>query len=209
MLSRIPSQLFRFYSSQGLRVAMYAYLRWRGCPFEQIESHIPREGKIIDVGCGYGLLANFLILRSSKRDVTGIDLSVRRISAAQETIGSRRNIRFKLMNVLDLELGELDVAVMSDFLHHIDYAAQEELLAHCYQKLPTGGLLIIEEVDDKPLCKYWFNTMLDKMLNIGDRIFFRNQREFRELLEKIGFKVNVKEANKGLPLSDVIFICIK
>ncbi len=209
MLSRISSQLFRFYSSQGLRVAMYAYLRWRGCPFEQIESHIPREGKIIDVGCGYGLLANFLILRSSKRDVTGIDLSVRRISAAQETIGSRRNIRFKLMNVLDLELGELDVAVMSDFLHHIDYAAQEELLAHCYQKLPTGGLLIIEEVDDKPLCKYWFNTMLDKMLNIGDRIFFRNQREFRELLEKIGFKVNVKEANKGLPLSDVIFICTK
>ncbi len=209
MLSRIPSQLFRFYSGQGLRVAIYAYLRWRGCPFEAIESHIPREGKIIDIGCGYGLLANFLTLRSSKRDVTGIDLSVRRIRAAKETTGSRRNIRFKLMNVLDLELGELNAAVMSDFLHHIDYRAQEELLAHCYQKLPTGGLLIIEEVDDEPLCKYWFNTIVDRMLNIGKGIFFRNQREFRELLERIGFKVSVKEANKGLPLSDVIFICTK
>ena len=120
MLSRIPSQLFRFYSGQGLKVALYAYLRWRLCPFEEIESHIPKEGKIIDVGCGYGLLANFLTLRSSKRDVTGIDLSVRRIGAAQETTDSRKNIHFKLINVLDLELREPDAVVMSDFLHHID-----------------------------------------------------------------------------------------
>jgi len=148
MLSRIPPQLFRFYSGQGLKVALYAYLRWRLCPFEEIESHIPKEGKIIDVGCGYGLLANFLTLRSSKRDVTGIDLSVRRIGAAQETTDSRKNIRFKLINVLDLELREPDAVVMSDFLHHIDYQSQEEVLAHCYEKLSPGGFLICQEVNN-------------------------------------------------------------
>ncbi len=63
MLDRIPPELFRFYSHQGLRVSLYAYLRWRLCPFEEIESHIPKEGKIIDVGCGYGLLAKYMILR--------------------------------------------------------------------------------------------------------------------------------------------------
>lgn len=209
MLSRIPSQLFRFYSGQGLKVALYAYLRWRLCPFEEIEKYVPKEGKIIDIGCGYGLLANFLVLESSKRDVTGVDLSSRRIKAAQETTDSRKNIRFQLMNVLDLEFRERDAVVMSDFLHHIDYRAQEELLAHCYQKLPPGGLLIIEEVDNKPLCKYWFNTIVDRILNIGEGIFFRNQREFRELLERVGFKVNIKKADKGLPLSDILYICRK
>jgi len=209
MLSRIPSELFRFYSSQGLKVALYAYLRWRLCPFEQIEKYIPKEGRVIDIGCGYGLLANFLTLKSNRRDVTGIDLSGKRISAAQKTTGDRNKIRFKLVNVLDLRLGKYCAMVMSDFLHHINYKAQEELLARCYQKIPSGGLLIIEEVDNRPLWKYWFNTTVDKILNIGEGIFFRNQREFRELLERIGFKVSVENAHKGLPLSDILFICKK
>jgi len=209
MLGRIPSELFRFYSSQGLKVALYAYLRWRLCPFEEMEKYVPNEGKIIDIGCGYGLLANFLALKSNRRDVIGVDLSGKRISVAQKTTDSRRKIRFKLVNVLDLQLGKYRAMLMSDFLHHIDYKAQEELLARCYQKISPGGLLIIEEVDNKPLCKYWFNTIVDRMLNIGEGIFFRNQREFQELLERIGFKVSIKKAHKGLPLSDILYICRK
>jgi 2-polyprenyl-6-hydroxyphenyl methylase/3-demethylubiquinone-9 3-methyltransferase len=209
MLSRIPSDLFRFYSGQGLKVALYAYLRWRLCPFEQIEKYIPKEGRVIDIGCGYGLLANFLTLKSNRRDVTGIDLSGKRISVAQKTTDNRNKIRFKLVNVLDLQLGKYCAMVMSDFLHHIDYKAQEELLVRCYQKIPPEGLLIIEEVDNRPLCKYWFNTIVDRMLNIGEGIFFRNQREFRELLERIGFKVSIMKAHKGIPLSDILYICRK
>ncbi len=209
LLRRIPSDLFRFYSNQGPKVALYAYLRWRLCPFEQIEKHIPMEGKIIDIGCGYGLLANFLTLKSSKRDITGVDLSEKRISIAQETTHNRNKIRFKLVNVLDLQLGEYCAMVMSDFLHHIDHKAQEELLNRCHQKISPGGLLIIEEVDNKPLCKYWFNTAVDIMLNIGEGIYFRNQREFRELLERIGFKVSIEKAHKGIPLSDILYICRK
>ncbi len=209
MLSRIPAQLFRFYSHQGLRVSLYAYLRWRLCPFEEIESYIPREGKIVDVGCGYGLLANFLILRSSKRDVTGIDLSVRRIGAAQETTGNGRNVRFKLMNVFDLELREPDAVVMSDFLHHIDYKSQEEVLTHCYEKLSPGGFLVCQEVNNKPFWKYCFAFLIDRILNIGERQFFRPHQKFQELLEGIGFSVKIKKVDKHLPLSDILFICKK
>ncbi len=209
MLSRIPSQLFGFYSNQELRVALYAYLRWRLCPFEEIERHIPREGKIIDIGCGYGILANFLTLRSRKRDVTGIDLSVRRIRAAQETTDSRRNIRFKLMNVLDLELREPVAVVMSDFLHHIDYQSQEEVLIHCYEKLSPGGFLICQELNNRPLWKYWFAFVLDRILNIGERQFFRPHKEFQELLERIGFSVQIKKVDKHLPVADILFICKK
>ena len=209
MLSRIPPELFRFYSHQGLRVSLYAYLRWRLCPFEEIERHIPKEGKIIDVGCGYGLLANYLTLRSSKRDVTGVDLSTKRIKAAQETTDSRKNIRFKLMNVLDLELREPNAVVMSDFLHHLDYQSQEEVLAHCYKKLSPGGLLVCQEVNDKPIWKYHFAFLIDRILNAGERQFFRPHQEFQELLEEIGFSVKIRKVDKHLPLSDILYICKK
>lgn len=209
MLSRIPSQLFRFYSGQGLKVALYAYLRWRLCPFEEIEKYVPKEGKIIDIGCGYGLLANFLVLESSKRDVTGVDLSSRRIKAAQETTDSRKNIRFQLMNVLDLEFRERDAVVMSDFLHHIDYQSQEEVLIRCYEKLSPGGFLICQEVNNRPLWKYWFAFLIDRILNVGERQFFRPHQEFQGLLQRIGFSVKTRKVDQHLPLSDILFICKK
>ena len=209
MLSKIPPELFDFYSCQGLKTALYARLRWRMCPFKEIERHAPKEGTIIDIGCGYGLLANFLALRSSKRDITGIDLSVGRISIAQKTTNNRKKIQFKLMDALDLQLGKYDTVIMSDFLHHLDCEAQEELLTRCYQKLPPRGLLIIEEVDSRPLWKFWFAIMSDKILNVGERQFFRNYREFRKLLQGIGFHVKTKKAHKDIPLSDILFICRK
>ena len=209
MLSKIPSELFRFYSGLGRKVALYARLRWRLCPFEEIEKYVPKEGPIIDIGCGYGLLANFLVLKSAKREVTGIDLSLERIKVAQKTTDNRKKIQFKLMDALDLQLEKYNTVVMSDFLHHINFEAQEELLARCYQNLPTGSFLIIEEVDNRPLWKYWFAIMSDNILNIGERQFFRNQREFQKLLQGIGFSVRIKKADKHLPLSDVLFICEK
>jgi len=209
MLSKIPSELFRFYSGQGFKASLYARLRWRLCPFEEIERYVPKEGRVIDIGCGYGLLANFLVLRSSKRDVTGIDLSVGRISVAQKTTDNQKKIQFKLMDALDLQLGKYSTVIMSDFLHHIDCETQEELLARLYQKLPPGGLVIIEEVDSRPLWKYWFAIMSDKILNIGERQFFRSHQAFQELLQRIGFSVKIKKVDKHLPLSDVLFICEK
>ncbi len=209
VLSRIPSELFRFYSKQGLKVALYARLRWRLCPFEEIEECVPKEGAIIDIGCGYGLLANFLVLKSAKREVTGIDLSVERIKIAQKTADNRKKIQFQLMDALDLQLEKYGTLVMSDFLHHINFEAQEELLVRCYQDLPAGSFLIIEEVDNRPPWKYWFAIMSDNILNIGERQFFRNQREFQKLLQRIGFSVKIKKVDKHLPLSDVLFICEK
>lgn len=209
MLSKIPSELFDFYSNLGLRAVLYTRMRWRLCPFEEIEKHVPKEGRIIDIGCGYGLLANFLALRSSKRDVIGIDLSVGRVRVAQKTTDSRTRVQFKLMDALDLRLGEYSTVVMSDFLHHIDSEAQEELLTRCYQELPTGSFLIIQEVDDRPRWKYWFAIMSDKILNVGERQFFRSSRDFQKLLHRIGFYIRVKKVDKGIPLSDVLFICEK
>jgi len=209
MLSKIPSELFRFYSSLGRKVALYARLRWRLCPFEEIEKYVPKEGPIIDIGCGYGLLANFLVLKSAKREVTGIDLSVERIRVAQKTTDNRKKIQFKLMDALDLQLEKNNTVVMSDFLHHIDYQSQEEVLAHCYEKLSPDGFLVCQEVDNRPLWKYWFAFLIDRLLNTGERQFFRPHQEFQDLLQRIGFSVRIKEVDKHLPLSDILFICKK
>ena len=113
------------------------------------------------------------------------------------------------MNVLDLELREPDAVVMSDFLHHIDYQSQEEVLIHCYQKLSPRGSLICQEVDNRPLWKYWFAFLIDRILNVGERQFIRSRQGLQELLQRIGFSVKIKKVDKHLPAADVLFICKK
>ena len=177
MFKRIPQELFNLYSDLGSAVVSYVRLRWRICPFEKIMQHVPLKGTIVDVGCGYGLLSNLLALTSPERDVIGIDLSPRRIRVAQRTVKDRRNIKFLLQDASSLRVEKCDVFVMSDFLHHLSYRHQEELLAVCCQKLSKNGLLIIEEVDDKPFWKYQFNIRVDVLLTLGTRRSFRSSSE--------------------------------
>jgi len=209
MLKRIPQKLFDLYSDQGAGVIWYVRLRWALCPFEQIARRVPLQGTIVDVGCGYGLLSNLLALTSEERDVIGIDLYPKRIRIAQRTVKGRKNIKFLLEDANCLRVGKCDVFVMSDFLHHLSYRHQEELLVLCYQKLSKNGLLIVEEVDDKPYWKYQFNVIVDGLLNLGHKIYFRNSSEYLKLLSTIGFQVKTEMAHKGLPLSDILYLCRK
>jgi len=205
----IPQELFNLYSDLGVGVKSYVRLRWLICPFEKIAQHVPLKGTIVDVGCGYGLLSNLLALTSQERDVIGIDLSPRRIRVAQRTVKDRRNIKFLLQDASSLRVEKCDVFVMSDFLHHLSYRHQEELLAVCCQKLSKNGLLIMEEVDGKPYWKYQFTIIVDGLLNLGKRIYFRNSSEYVKLLSRIGFQVSTETAHKGLPFSDILYLCKK
>jgi len=205
----IPQELFNLYSDLGVGVKWYVRLRWLICPFEKIAQHVPLKGTIVDVGCGYGLLSNLLALTSQERDVIGIDLSPRRIRVAQRTVKDRRNIKFLLQDASSLRVEKCDVFVMSDFLHHLSYRHQEELLAVCCQKLSKNGLLIMEEVDGKPYWKYQLTIIVDGLLNLGERIYFRNSSEYVKLLSRIGFQVSTEAAHKGLPFSDILYLCKK
>ncbi len=209
MHKRIPQELFNLYSDLGAAVIWYVRLRWRICPFEKIAQHVPLKGTIVDVGCGYGLLSNLLALTSPERDVIGIDLSPKRIRAAQRTVKDRRNIKFLLEDANSFKIEECDVFIMSDFLHHLSYRHQEELLAVCYQKLSKNGLLIMEEVDGRPYWKYQFTIIADGLLNLGKKISFRKSSEYLELLSRIGFQVKTETAHKGLPVSDILYLCKK
>ena len=209
MIKKIPSELYKLYSWQSFRASFYTRVRWRLCPFVAIEKYIPKKAVVLDVGCGYGLLANYLALMSPERDVVGVDLSTMRVNAARKTVGNRKNIRFERINVKDIQMKRYDAIVMSDFLHHLDYETQEELFNLCYEKLSPGGQLFFEEVDDRPLLKYWAAYFVDVILNIGEGIYFRNRKTYSKILRDIGFEVHVEDLHKGIPWSDVIYICKK
>ena len=207
-MNSIPNEIKRMYGFLSLKDRLYIKLRWRLCPFFLIERFLPSRGKIIDAGCGYGLLAN-LISMNKNRDVYGFDLNAKRISIAKKTIGNRKNIHFELKNVKDLKLGSCDAIVMSDFLHHIPYIEQENLIKQVHGKLKKKGIMIIQDISKKPLWKYLFAANLDRILNCFPRLYYRNALSWQKMLERNGFSVSVIRADQRLPLPDILLVCKK
>lgn len=209
MLPPIPPEVYRLYDGLRFWERWHIRLRWRLCPFLQIAGHVPDEGKIVDIGCGRGMLANYLALTGPGRQVTGIDRQTPRIEAAQASVKGRGNIRFLLRDALELEPEEFDVIILSDMLHHLAYPLQDKLLDHCRRVLPPGGLLLLEDVTPDPKWKWVAHFLIDRSLNLGRRQYFRPLPGWVSTLESLGFAVEHFPAHRGIPLPDFLLKCRK
>ena len=98
--------------------------------------------KAVDLGCGDGELAAGLA--SSGNRVIGIDISPGRIAEAEKKHGGKRlSLEFRLadMEKTGLETGSMDLAVISQSLHHT--ARPGVVLNEASRILARGGMLLI------------------------------------------------------------------
>jgi 2-polyprenyl-3-methyl-5-hydroxy-6-metoxy-1,4-benzoquinol methylase len=205
----IPYSVYKLYAQSRASVKIYAKLRWVLSHFKEIEALIPKKADVVDVGCGFGLLANYIAIMSQNRRVFGIDISTRRIQVAKRTVGTRQNIDFVRGDVKDLCLSECDVVVMTDFLHHISFDDQLHLLREVNSKLKIGGQLIVRDISAGRSWKYFCHLLLDTFLNIGKPLFFRNRRSWDLLLEQTGFIVTQVYSIDNFCFPVIIFVCEK
>jgi 2-polyprenyl-3-methyl-5-hydroxy-6-metoxy-1,4-benzoquinol methylase len=210
VLSRIPLQLLERYKPLSTWESFYLRTRWRLCPFELVESHVPRRGKVLDFGCGYGMLSNFLSLRSPERQILGIDLSSARIEVAKRSSRGHPEITFQLGDVRDFQGIPFDAVVMTDVLHHIDWDNVRLLLQIIRSCLRDDGILVVLDVDRSPLRKFYTTYLIDRLLNLTQSLHYRSRDLLTVLLGQSGFWVQQAiPADQGLPLSDVIYLCRK
>jgi SAM-dependent methyltransferase len=210
VLSRIPLQLLERYRPFSTWESFYLRTRWRLCPFELVESHVPRIGGVLDFGCGYGMLSNFLVLKSPGRRVVGIDLNRERIEVAKRSAKGRPEVCFQLGDVRDFQGIPFDAVVMTDVLHHISDDKVQVLLQIIRSCLSDNGTLLVLDVDRSPLRKFYTTYLIDRMLNLTRLLHYRSRDLLIRLLRQSGFWVHhVVPADRGLPLSDVIYLCRK
>ena len=197
----------RLYHNMGY-VTVFTYFRFFHAPYKLTETFVPKEGKIMDLGCGYGFFSNLLGLASPKREVLGVELSARKLKYADKGIA---NVRFINEDVTRLKIDDCDAVILFHVLHHLNsHAQQQRLLKEVYKKLKKGGRLIIVEIDARPLWKFIFTVVIDATLYIGDWFYYRTQKQFCELFERLGFDIeDVVAADRFVPLSHKIYVCRK
>lgn len=193
MASEMLSELRRLYDGQNGYVRFYVSARSRLLRLDHYLEFLPHRGLIIDMGCGYGVLANYLSLCLPHARIVGIDLNKKRIDAARKTIGIRSGIDFLVEDAVQSVLPRCTGIAMTDFLHHIAPTDQEVVLDRAFQSLETDGVLLISEVntDARPFYRYWASYLSDRVLYPLSKSFFRSGSAWSDALLRLGFSVRI------------------
>lgn len=203
----------RLYKNDGF-TGIFSRIRVWDAPFEQVEKLVPKKGAILDLGCGDGLLANYLAISGPKRNIVGVDLNKERIKHAQKGL---KNTRFIYGDALKEEKLEPDVILMSHVLHHLNsQREQEKLIFDSVSALKKGGKLVILEINPSfgfgylltVLTDYVVFPMLFEKKIIGSKVYYRKENEWMNLLLNMGLSVK-KEKVTGKPFSHMILVAEK
>ncbi len=106
---------------------------------------LPKQGRFLDAGCGYGFMSYMLHFVSDEREITGIDYDATKIDTANHCFSKNEKINFICSDVLQFNYEKYDGIILADVLHYLRPSEQKQAIEKCLQNLNENGILIIRD----------------------------------------------------------------
>jgi SAM-dependent methyltransferase len=168
--------------------------------FRELNKYVKNPRRIIDIGCGYGVPAVWLLEIYPEAKVYSLEPDDVRVLIASHAIGTRGRVQVGLAPDLPEVEGEVDYVLMLDMLHFLDNTEAQIAFQRIYEKLEAGGTLLVRATipSGKPKpWKRWIEIIRLKITRMPNR--FRPEPEIIALLKKTGYTVNVFSSDfKGI-----------
>ena len=186
---------------------------------------IPQQARVLDIGCGQGLLASLLracesgeVLRRWPSNwaaaplaarVTGIELMERDVRRARAALGDAA--QFECADMRRAAFPAVDAAVILDVLHYVSIAEQNDVLRRVRESLSPGGVLLLRVGDAGARTGFLISQCVDAVVTWcrGHRRppqFGRTLSEWTDQLEQLGFAVRVQPMSRGTPFANVLLV---
>ncbi len=216
------------YRASGLFAWNFAKGKLKGDPafFGLLElGLIPDARRLLDLGCGQGLLASWLL---EARDlyqsgnwpanwppapkiekIWGLELMPKDVGRARVALGTRAE--FALGDICDTDFGKSDVVIILDVLHYISYEAQQDVVRRVRASLPSGGTFIIRIGDAAGGLPFRYSNWVDRSVFLLrghrlNRVYCRTLQEWLRLLTYNSFTAEPLPMHKGTPFCNVMLI---
>lgn len=194
---------------------LFIRLRWRLTPYSAMEKYLPKSGKVLDLGCGHGLLSTLVAETSPERQVIGVDHDAKRIEIAGKINHLIPNLNFKSDSLQTAFEADCSAILLIDVMHYFNSEEQKSLIAKSYQNLKPGGKLLLRELNPNKSAVSMFNQAYEKSVTTlnwtktsASHLHYREELEWVALLKETGFQV--QHENCSFPLfSDVLFVAEK
>ncbi len=186
---------------------------------------IPDAKRLIDLGCGQGLLVSWLLEARAMYDagswpsgwpapprvetIWGLELMEQDVQRARAALGERA--QFDIGDIRSADFGQADVAVILDVLHYLNFAAQEEVLRRLRAALPAGGTFLTRIGDASGGLPFHYSNWVDRVVfflrgHRLERIYCRPLRDWMNVLQRNGFSAKSLPMHQGTPFNNVLLI---
>lgn len=168
---------------------------------------------LLDIGCGLGLLGQYLNADRHIQPYIGLDHDRRKIIA-----GRRAAHRGGLDAVMDLQHASVDdlpavhghVALL-DVLHYLDIRRQRRLLQAATEHLAPGGCLVIRSVLREPNWRFHATRVEEFFLRVsgwipGGAQHYPTAAELRRPLEDAGLEVCIRSLRGRTPYNSYLIV---
>jgi 2-polyprenyl-3-methyl-5-hydroxy-6-metoxy-1,4-benzoquinol methylase len=176
---------------------------------------LPAEGRILDVGCGFGLFAAYFAQTQPQRRITGIDTNARRIEMARSVMAKLGHTGHEFIagdarSVRDLASARFNAIYVLDVLHHVPHGDQEELLGCLYDLLEPRGVLVLKDITTEPRLGLKFTELLDRlMVGWDEPLAYRHHDEWGQILGRLGMRTRAVRVPDILPYPHVVIAAWK
>ncbi len=181
--------------------------------YEEFNKLIPKTGRILDVGCGYGFLSYMLNLTGEDRIITGVDYDPEKIEVAKNSFLKNDNIEFICSDIMAFPIDCHDAFVFSDVLHYLPVEDQERLLKRCIENLNPGGIVLIRDADITKTKEHkgtklteFFSTRILGFNKTGKNkeLYFTSFDQLKHIIEN--YKMNIEVIQESNRTSNLLII---
>lgn len=136
------------------------------CPLDVVIRQVPVAARVLDVGCGGGLLLGLLALDGRLVEGHGVDLSPGAIATAramaQRLTGSHVELRFEQVTSNGTwSAAQYDTVCMIDLIHHVPASSQRSMFMRAATMVAEGGVLVYKDMCVRPQWRAFANRIHD------------------------------------------------
>ncbi|GMU63175.1 MAG: hypothetical protein AMXMBFR34_49380 [Myxococcaceae bacterium] len=204
----------RVFDRLGLGERLFVRARLLTAPLEEVARRV--EGpRVLDVGCGHGVLCALLAVGFPDRRVVGIDPDPRKVHWARASVGRLPHTRFEAVTVdalADREAASFDTVTVADVLYLLPPAEWPAFVRACHRLLKPGGQLLLKEAEDDGSWRAKKALLQEKvMVGLGRTrasggLGFQPREVTLEALKAAGFRVDeVRKLSRRSTTPHVLF----
>jgi len=186
---------------------------------------IPDRAQVLDLGCGQGLLAAWLLAAESAQQsgnwggtwpqpptawrFRGIERAAREVERANRALGSRASVGCG--DIRSAEFGDADVVVILDVLHYMELATQEAVIDRVRASLSQAGVLLLRVGDAGAGWPFRLGTWVDRAVLVArgygaTKLHCRPVEDWIELLDRRGFRTDAVPMSANTPFANVLLV---
>ena len=206
-------ELKRAYADADWSDRLHVRLRWASCPFGAVVAALPADGRVLDLGCGHGVLGLLAALDDPGREVVGVDID----KGTARRRATRHSTRWTGSLTLRSD-GEAwtqerwDAITIVDMLYLLGQDEALGLVGRAAEALAPGGVLVIKEMAERPRWKAGLNVVQEhvstKVLRIteGDVVAVVPSTAIERTMAEAGLVVRRERIDRWFPHPHLLLV---